>query len=455
MNEGQDGYDTIEWAAAQPWSNGKIGTIGASYLAWDQYFAAMYNPPHLVAMYADVGGNNFYREFGYPGGAPNPGWTVWMLRSAATSGRAPADAFGPILKDPSSWFALPREKRAEVFANFPEQAKMFDDFYAHPSFDAYWKQQGFFIESGWKRMKDVPVFFVSGWYDYFIEGLIENFTALSKSQRSAKRMWLGPWPHNVGASRCGQVDFGAEAGQDMREVALEWFDHWMHGKPLRRIGAEPVRSFRMGGGDSGTSHGGEWTTFSAWPPREAQVRKYFLQAGGNLGVSHSNGESAYTHDPANPVPSIGGRYTMVPTIAPCAQDQSRLDSRSGVLRFQTPPLAEAVEVAGMVKAKLRVKSTAASTDFTAKLIDAAPDGFALILGDGIQRVKTTPGVTTDVEIEVGSLHNLFAKGHRIRVDIASSNYPRAETNPNPARNTVLHGGGRGSRLELPVIRPAR
>jgi len=216
-----------------------------------------------------------------------------------------------------------------------------------------------------------------------------------------------------------------------------------------------VRSFRMGGGAGGAAHGGEWTHFASWPPPGSRLRSYYLQEGGSLGPERSRGQDEIRHDPANPVPSVGGRYTMVPTIPPCAQDQSRLDGRPDILRFQTQPLAEPVEVAGMVRARLWVSSSAASTDFTAKLIDAAPDGFALILGDGIRRVSIPPGQPRMADVEIGSVHNLFARGHRIRLDVASSNYPRAETNPESARNTVFHDARRASALELPVLGSGR
>jgi len=458
VNEGKDGYDTIEWAAGQHWSNGKVGTIGASYLAWDQYHAAMYKPPHLVAMYADVGGNNFYDEFGYPGGAPNLGWTVWMLGSAMSSGITPVDELRAVQKDINAWFAQPPSERVKIFERFPAHKKLFEDFYSHPRFDDYWKQKGFFTQGGWKQVKDVPIFFVSGWYDYFVEGLIENFTGLARIQKTPKRMWLGPWPHSVGRAECGQANFGSSAAFDMREVALDWFDFWMRSDPLEVLGQDRVRYFRMGGGSaerdaSGrVAHGGSWQNSTFWPPRGLKWWKYYLQGEGGLSAyrPEAKAPSTYEYDPKNPAPSIGGRYTMVPTIAACAQDQSKLRGRPDVLTFETEPLPEAVGVTGRVTAKLWVSSTAASADFTAKITDVYPDGFALILGDGIRRVAIESGKSTRIEVDLGTISNLFAKGHRIRLDVSSSNYPRAEPNANAGSQSIFHDPLRPSLVELPI-----
>ncbi len=206
VNEGPDGYDTIEWAAAQPWSDGQVGTFGASYLAWDQYFAAMLRPPHLMAMFAVVGGANFYDEYGYPGGAPNVGWPVWILKSASTSRQVArhSDAAAraeEMMKDPRKWLALGAKARLEVFRDFPDHARMYQDWLAHSKFDNYWRRRGFFTTGYYDDMKDVPVLFLTGWYDYFGTGAMENFAHLARSQHSMKRLVVGPWPHAIGPRR--------------------------------------------------------------------------------------------------------------------------------------------------------------------------------------------------------------------------------------------------------------
>jgi putative CocE/NonD family hydrolase len=485
INEGPDGHDTIEWAAAQPWSNGKVGTAGASYLAWDQYLAAMERPPHLVAMYADVGGNTFYDEFAWPGGAPNPAWGMWILNSALSSPQAAADpaARAPLLevqKSAMTWLAKPPAERAELFAKFPAHRKMFEDFYRQPAFNDYWKQRGLYTAAGWNRIKDVPIFFVSGWYDYFSEGLLENFAALSKKQKTPKRLWMGPWPHGVGRAECGNAHFGNAAAIDMREVLLDWFDLWMKSDKTEVLGDDRVRFYRMGGGPGGRDekgllrHGGEWVKTTSWPPPEVKPAKYYLHAQNGLTTARPGQETAshFEFDPNDPVPTAGGRYNMVPGIKACAHDQSPLDSRTDILRFQTEVLRQAVEVTGRVSARLWVSSDAPDTDFTAKLVDVHPDGYALNIADGVLRMRNRngrekpelmkPGQTYQATIDLGTVSNLFAPGHRIRVEISSSNYPRIEPNPNTgedawsatkrvkAKNTVHHDAGRPSHVELPV-----
>lgn len=497
VNEGQDGYDTIEWAAVQPWSNGKVGTIGGSYLAWDQYHAAMYSPPHLVAMFALVGGANFYQEYAYPGGAPNPGWPIWLLRSAATSPLAARDpaAAAPLLellKNPIPWFALHPRKRAEVFRGFPAHLRMYQDFYDHPDFDPAWRQKGFYTAGYHRLMKDVPVLFLSGWFDYFAEGVLTNFSELSRLQKTPKKLIMGPWPHGTGAAECGDASFGTAAAVNQRTLALDWFEHWMKGRPLQLASREPVKIFRMGGGDGSRgprgrlNHGGEWLTAPSWPPPEARASKYYVHDGGILSPKPPGKQqpSSFVFDPENPVPTVGGRYGF-PGTPPCAQNQVcgpaipgctdtlPLSRRADVLSCSTAPLASPLEVTGKIRATLWISSDAPDTDFAAKLMDVYPDGYALILADGQVRARYRSGFEKPVlmkagsvyrvEIDLGSTSNLFAAGHRIRLDISSSNYPRFEPNPNTgeaagswtrrvkARNTVYRDARRPSQIELPVV----
>ena len=332
VNEGKDGYDTIEWAAAQPWSNGKVGTIGGSYLAWDQYHAAMYKPPHLVAMFAIVGGANLLNEYGHPGGTPNPGWPMWILNSAMSSPAAQRDpdgraALASAAKNPREWLALHPRERSKVFAPFPDHKKIYDDMYAHTELDSYWKQRGFYTAGYFGEMKDVPVLFLSGWYDYFGDGLLDTYMALSKRQRTMKRLVMGPWPHGVGAATCGDGNFGERAALDAQALAVDWFDHWMKGDPLEPVNAHPVRYFRMGGGDGGRDekgrlqHGGAWLTAPAWPLPNARGEKFYLRQGGALAKQPAKGAPAsFVFDPEDPVPTIGGRYAGAGTPG-CFQDQ--------------------------------------------------------------------------------------------------------------------------------------
>ena len=496
VNEGLDGYDTIEWAAAQPWSDGKVGTAGASYLAWDQYHAAMYRPPHLAAMFAVVGGANFYKEYAYPGGTPNLGWPAWLLRAAATSPEAGSStaALEAILKSPAEWLVSHPRKRLETFQSLPSYARMYEDLLAHPEFDEAWRQRGFYIAGYHRDIKDVPLLLMSGWYDYFAEGVLENFAALARLHKSSTRLIMGPWPHGVGAAECGDVYFGPAAAIDQRALMLDWFNHWLKGRPFAVIGPEPVRIFRMGGGPGTRNpagrleHGGVWRTARTWPPEGARAIRYYLHADGSLRAEAGAAQTSRTFlfDPDNPVPTIGGRYG-IPGTPPCAQNQvcsfkvpgckdaEPLNGRPDVLSYSSAPLEAPLEVTGKVRAVLWVCSDAPDTDFTAKLVDVYPDGYALILADGQIRARyrngfdkvalLKPGETYRLVIELGSTCNLFARGHRIRLDVSSSNYPKFEPNPNTgeainswtrrvkARNTIRHGGARASFVELPALTP--
>jgi putative CocE/NonD family hydrolase len=485
INEGKDGYDAIEWAGTQSWSNGKVGTLGGSYLGWDQYHASMYQPPHLTAMFALVGGANFYDEYGYPGGAPNLGWPLWILGSASSSpeaARNPAAAnqLNSAMKDPEAWLAQPPRQRAGIFQGFPFHKKMYMDFYDHPALDNYWKQKGFYTAGNYKLMKDVPIYFLTGWYDYFGAGALEDFTALSRLQKTPKKMLVGPWPHGTGRSTCGDVFYGDPAAIDQNALALDWFDHWLKGRELQMVGPEPVRLFRMGGGSGARTngkltHGGQWRTASSWPVREAQPTKYYIHSGGALTPLAAGKEapSSFVYDPEHPVPTAGGRYSHAQTNA-CAQDQGAANQRPDVLSFSTAPLESAADLTGKIRSTLWIGSDAVDTDFTAKLMDVYPNGYALILANG--RIRTRyresfeapklmkPGAVYKVTIDLGSTSNQFQKGHRIRLDISSSNYPEFESNPNTgepagawthrvkARNTVYHDAARSSYVELPLIR---
>jgi putative CocE/NonD family hydrolase len=500
VNEGEDGFDAIEWVAAQSWSNGKVGTFGGSYLAWDQFHASMYKPTHLTAMFAVVGGANFLEEYAHPAGTPNLGWSNWLLTSALSSPRAVKDPgarqrLSEATKDRASWIAMHPEKRAELFREFPEHMRMFRDYYGNPDENDYWKQRGFYTAGYTREMKDVPTMFVSGWFDYFIEGTIRTYMDTAKMQKQPKKLMLGPWPHGVGGRTCGQADFGDSGAVKVNDLAVAWFDHWLKGKPLERIGPEPVHIFRMGGGDGKRTttadatliaHSGSWQTLPAWPPPDAKPTRFFINKNGELTrqASRETESKSYVFDPDNPVPTIGGRYSNGPGSPMCPQDQvcsakilgcrdsSPLNARPDIVSSVSEPLTADVDVTGVVRATLWISSDAVDTDFTAKLVDVYPDGTALHIADGQIRARyrnqhkkpefLEPGKAYQITINLGSVSNLFAKGHRIRLDVSSSNYPKFEPNSNTAEpagkwtrrvkanNTIFMGGQRASYVELPV-----
>jgi putative CocE/NonD family hydrolase len=482
VNEGPDGYDTIEWAAAQPWSNGKVATFGGSYTGMDQYPAAILRPPHLVAMFIQMAAANFYQELAWPGGVPNLRWQTWMLNTAATSqpaSRNPrvAETIQAVMRNPMAWYNQPPEKRAEIFRDVPSNLRAFNDLYAHPLFDAYWKQPGFYPAGSYRDMKDVPILFVSGWYDYFLEGTLDAFSNLSGMQKTAKKLIVGPWPHGIGKSECGDATFGPSADEQRPALIGDWFDHWLRGRQFEVVGPEAVKIFRIGGGDGARSAngkmapGGEWRTVTAWPPPASHAVSYYI-SGDALRKAPPAEEppSRFEFDPDHPVPMNGGRTESGKM---CIQDQNSavLKDRQDILTFQSAPLESPVEVTGKVRAKLWISSDAPDTDFTAKLVDVYPNGYAAILVDGQIRTRyregfqktamMEPGKIYAVEIELGSMSNQFGKGHRIRVDISSSNFPKVEPNSNTgeqafawtrrvkAHNAVYHDAAHPSHIDLP------
>ncbi len=442
VNEGPDGYDTIEWAAAQPWSDGQVGTFGASYLAWDQYFAAMLRPPHLAAMFALVGGANFYDEYGYPGGAPNVGWPVWILKSASTSPQArgnpeAAARMTEVMNNPRQWLALDPAARLDIFRDFPDHARIYQDWLAHPKFDRYWAQKGFFTAGYYDQMKDVPVLFLTGWYDYFGTGAMENFAHLARSQHSLKRLVVGPWPHATGRTECGEAWFGDRAGVDQRALMADWFDHWMHGAAFKLVSDMPVQYFRMGGGGGDrTARGkidarGEWLTALAWPPPPSRVEQFRLRA------------AEYRYDSSNPAPAKGGRY------AGCVQNQNIV--RPDIISTIGEPLSARLDVTGRVRAKIWASAAAPSADFALKLIDVFPNGYAMPVAGGIRRVEMNGAAPQQIAVDLGFTSVRFGPGHRVRLDVTSSESPSFEPNPHAARIRIYQDAAHASAVELPIV----
>jgi uncharacterized protein len=441
VREGEDSYDTIEWAAAQPWSNGKVGTTGSSYLALNQLAGAIEQPPHLQVMFAAVGPGNYYADAGYRGGVPGFGWPVWLLNS---TGRR------ELALKPEVWLANTREKRAEVFADFPTLKQAYWEFYQHPTFDDYWKQKGFWPAGYYKQMKDVPTYLLSGWYDSFCDANLRHFTELSRLQKSAKKLVIGPWSHGYGKPECGDASFGEDADLDERAIQLDWFDHWLKGAPLKVIGPEPVRYYRMGASDTRNASrklnpGGEWHTAATWPPPGTHTTRYYLHAGGALSETRPSAEppASYVHDPANPVATIGGRQGNE-----CIQDQRPLQSRADVLTFLSAPLTAQLDLTGSPGAYLSTSSDAPEADFIVRLADMYPDGYAMILSEGQVRTRGAGSFP----VELGSVSKLIAPGHRIGLFVMSSSFPKLEPLPVKSRNTLYHDAKRSSWLELPITK---
>jgi putative CocE/NonD family hydrolase len=507
VNEGKDGYDTVEWAAAQPWSNGKVGTYGGSYLAQVQNALAALRPPHLAAMFVMVGTSNYFDDGAYRGGAfTSLHNLVYPLVLSSTSQEAERDpalqaAVLDILHEQmGGWLrAYPFRPNASPLLLDPVNQRWFQDFVDHPLFDDYWKQNGFNFEAAYDQYPDIPVYFLSGWYDLFERGTLHNYLGLASRHKSPTKLLMGPWVHGIGPRASGDVDFGPTAEVDMIGEQLRWFDQVLKGKNTGVLDEPPVRLFVMGGGDGMRTEngfledGGRWLATTAWPSPEASTRAYYVHGDGSLNEQRPGSEapSTYSFDPRNPVPTIGGQIDSGKDLSPAGPRDQRcnvrifgcdndlpLASRRDVLVFQTPPLATDLEIAGPVSVDLWISSSAPDTDFTAKLVDVAPpnrdypQGYAMNLADRIIRVSSgdyatartllKPGEIRKVSIDLVGVANRFRAGHRIRVDISSSNFPFFDVNPNTgerpgyethettALNTVYHDRERPSHINLPV-----
>lgn len=506
FNEGEDGRDTIAWIAAQNWCDGRVVMTGVSYSAHAQTAAAAHNPPALAAMFLDSGGFSSAYDAGMRmGGAFELKQVTWAFKHARLSKAMDDPVANSALAatDIRDWFsAFPWKAGDSPLKHAPEYEEFLLDQWAHDRFDDFWTHSSIYSRGSYDQFPDVPSLHLGSWYDPYVRSTIENFVELQRRKQSPSYLVMGPWTHGQRvATFAGDVDFGTESafniglGKSYREFRRDWFD--AHSRREANPTLAPVTYFLMGGG-SGTrndagrlDHGGSWHTDSQWPPAGARKVTLYLGDGGILTEAPgSPARESYDFDPAAPVPTMGGQVTSgEPLMSGGAYDQTPddrffgatapylpLSARQDVLTFRTTPLPEQVVIAGSVVARLRVSSSAVDTDFTVKLIDEYPpsidypNGFAMNLTDGIARSRFREGfeealpLTPDTEFELTVVApdtaNLFAPGHRIRVDISSSNFPRFDVNSNTgeaggpsrsrtvARNTVFLGGEEGSRLDL-------
>jgi len=501
LSEGYDGFDTCAWIRAQPWCNGRIGTMGLSYAAHTQVALACLNPPGLKAMYVDCGGfSNAYQGGIRQGGAFELKQVTWAYNLSLESPEAQ--------KDPALLAALKKVDIKAAFAKMPWKrghtpislVPEFEDYvysqWEHGRFDEFWKQLGIYAEGYYSQFSDAAMVHLSGWYYVYARTATDNYVGLSRRKRGPVRLIMGPWTHGArSTSHSGDVDFGPGAtldadGGDIFQRRLQWFDRYLRGVDTGEKPEAPVRLFVMGGGsgrktaEGRLDHGGRWRSESDWPIPGTRPTPYYLSAGGGLSTAQSGPASTsltYDFNPDDPVPTKGGTVTSgEPLMRPGGFDQR--EARPDVLVFETEPLAADVEITGAIEAKLWISSDAVDTDFTIKLLDVYPpgedypQGYAVNLTDGILRCRyrqswsdptlMTPGEVYAIKIDAFPTSNLFKRGHRIRLDVSSSNFPHFDVNPNTgapegtglprrvARNTVYMGAARASHVVLPVV-PAR
>lgn len=498
LAEADDGVDTLDWIREQPWCDGRIGMFGMSYGAHTQLATACLKPPGLKAIILDSGGfANAFKGGIRRGGAFELKQATWAY-THALQGRAAN-------RDPLVRNALEAENIADWFSAMPWKpghsplrwAPNYEDYlfdqWRRGTFDDYWRQIGLYAETSYTQFTDTAVLLMCGYYDPYIQSTVDNFTGLSAAGARATAMILGPWTHGErSAPFAGDVDFGPEAtldaliGDDYVGLRRAWFDCW-----VREDAAAPdqprIRYFRMGGGsgrrnaEGRLEHGGIWRSSDIWPVAGAEETPFYCHGDGRLMASppESDAESlTYDFDPARPVPTIGGSMTSgAPVFEAGAYDQvegarfygSRqpylpLSARPDVLVFETPPLEAPVEVTGSITAHLWISTDAVDTDFTIKLIDVYPPsedfprGFAMNLTDGILRCRyressenptmMTPHEVYRIKVDAFTTSNLFQTGHRIRVDISSSNFPHLDVNPNTG---AAEGTGQHRRIAVNSI----
>lgn len=513
LDDGNDGYDTCAWVVAQSWCNGRIGTMGSSYLAHAQAAMASMGAPGLATMIFDCGGfSNAYQGGIRQGGAFELKQVTWALSAMLESpgvANDPARRAAVKAMDVGAWFkSMPWKRGQSPMAMAPSIESFVYEQWEHGRFDDYWKQVGIYAAGYYERFPDVPTLHISSWYDPYPRTATENYIALSQKKKAPTRLILGPWTHTAKTvSHSGDVEFGPAAtindaaGHDYLTMRLQWFDRYLKNARATEAEMPPVRLFVMGGGSGRRDaqgrmeHGGHWRTEKDWPLPGTKLTQIYLHERGRLSESRPESDVppvTFDFDPAHPVPTVGGTVTTNQLMVAGAFDQREdarffgselpylpLAARPDVLVFETDWLTEDVEVTGAIDAHLWVSSSAPDTDFTIKLIDLYPpsedypEGFAMNLTDGILRVRyreswerpklMKPGEVVPITISAFPTSNLFKRGHRIRLDISSSNFPHFDVNPNTgapegtgltrriAQNSVYMDMKRPSHVVLPII----
>lgn len=500
-NEGRDGADTVEWLSAQPWSNGKVGSYGCSYLGESQLEMARLRPANLAAMIPQAAGGSA-RYFGLiNGGAYEIGAAAaWFHKHGAKYAPkldaslprevfvATAEAFDlwPDIRAPNlteMWRALPTLDMLDRSGAAPSDWR---ELLTHTPSDSWWDQFGF-VKA--QDLFDAPALHVSSWYDPSVGDTLKLFNQLRENAISARGrdnqfVVISPTGHCASEAASERTVVGARELGDARlryhEIYLQWFDYWLKGVRNDVTRMPKVQIYVMGRN--------AWRGENEWPLARTVWTKYYLHSGGRANSRLGDGTlsttapgeqpaDAFIYDPRTPVPSLGGAIccTNGSDTEPGAFDQSEIELRNDVLVYTSPPLQRGIEVTGPVKAVLYVASSAADTDFTAKLVDVGPEGSAYNVQEGILRARFRNGYAStsrmvaghfyEISIDLQATSNYFAPGHRLRLEVSSSNFPRFDRNMNTggnnvdeatpvaARNIVHHSGIHASYLLLPTIPP--
>lgn len=438
--EKQDGYDTVAWILGQPWCNGKIGTFGASADGITQELLAGSAPP-------------------------SPGVTCQFIRFA------PTDLYSQIVFQGGAFL----EALVTGWLEGQGASEWVETFKQHPSYDSFWELGNVEPRAGFIS---APAVHVGGWYDMALRGSINGFLTRQAEgigpARGNQRLLIGPWTHGgINTTVQGEIQFPDVSIMNQKNIFERWINYWLRGRDNGIMDTLPVVYYVMGDTQAFAAPGNEWREAQTWPPFTMAPTPYYLQPEGVLApveAAAGNASSTYVFDPENPVPTQGGANL---TIDAGPYDQSSIESRADVLLFSTATLAQPLEVTDDLKAVLYVSSDAADTDFTAKLTDVYPDGRSMLIADGIIRARyrnslsrpelMTPGTIYRLEIDLWATSIIINTGHRIRLAVSSSNYPRFDANPNTggdtfdkgimikATNTIYYNSTYPSHILLPVV----
>jgi uncharacterized protein len=497
-NEALDGVDTIEWAAKLPYSTGSVGMYGASYFGFTQWSAAVHNPPALKAMVPFITWNDPFNGVQFRGGALELGvmanWQLNMglnvlMRRYASDPKSLGQAISMLVKEMDAmgtkgYWSLPLKefepiKRQDVAPAFFEAIETpMSRERAEPM-----------TILGKHENVTVPTFNVGGWYDIFLRDTISNFTIMrrhgSTPEARQSKLLIGPWTHGAYTNPVGEFNFGFGASVafidlqiDFVSLQVRWFDHWLKGIDTGMLREAPIKLFVMGAN--------VWRDEQEWPLARAVETRYYLHSDehantlggdGTLSTDAPGAEPSdhYTYDPAHPVMTRGGALLMAPEFRAGPFDQRSTEGREDVLVYTTPVLEQDVEVTGPILVHLWAASSAPDTDFVARLVDVHPNGYAQNLTDGIIRARyrnfargeapslIEPGKAYEYEIDLWATSNVFKAGHRIRLDVTSSNFPRWDRNPDTghdfgadaelavAQQTILHDSEHPSYVMLPIV----
>jgi len=463
--EGRDGYDSVEWCAAQPWSTGRVGTIGGSYNGKTQWLTAVEQPPHLVTMIALTSPSDPFVE--WPTGEPIPMDISWYFY---TSGHVvqndQAVDWEPLLRH------LPLLTMDEAAGrSMPNWRELFD----HSPADQYWEAERY--QNKFERVR-ASVLHISGWYDDEQVGTPLNYIGMTTKgdpfARNNQKLVMGPWPHSVNSkSKLGDVDFGESAVIDIKSLMLRWYDARLKATDNGIKAEPPVHIFLMGSN--------KWVDEKAWPIPDTRYTDFYLHSAGranslfgdgklSLASPQTEGTDSFTYDPADPAPFITD-----PSFEQVGgpDDYRAVERRDDVLVYTTEPVSADTEICGPIRMTLYASTTATDTDFTAKLVDVWPSGFAQRLTDGFVRARFRNGMDKEALIEPGRIYEynidawntcqMFMAGHRIRLEVSSSAFPKYPRNLNTgealgkssrmltAQQRIYHDEKHPSHVVLPLV----